>query len=712
MNHKHIARHVPFPVPPKSDGHRWLAYSDFFTGEGPSVPSNYYTDGLAAAPAQTNVLVQFSGRPLIDVVKTPHLTAIHRAETHTGQLGIVGIKNVLGTATLISPRHILVARHVVNGQRVPNLQFKLLGQSIPVKLVEDGSSFGWDYAILEVQTDKPYSSYVKLFGSQPPVSTFAAGTSSNRLMLYAEDKPINTTHMLTEMNYLPTEEGMSGAIYRDCSDGTGFAIHIKRCDTGLFEGQNSGVLVDELLQSIPTSSALAKIIRGEFEIETLEYRHPFPYFSTALATEIDQGVSQLRSQFREMIQRDSCFQTTHMRIGQMSQSKAEFRQGPDAPAIPLIVEILAQTAEIAHDKILKLALSRRHEIQPLMVIIGLNSCVDDLGSRASNKTLSAIQNKANQLADLMTKHHLPGGIFPFLFKKTTPTEGYTFPYLEGRSIVTLHPGVEALHNRCFGFTSLPVVRWMDGDVQEDVLFEVAQDPSRAEPETLLQTMLAKVSTEETSVANGGYEWAVSDIPLRLQELKRLRKLKLNGQIDVRIVELVKRAVEIINKSEGLLREELIQTFGVKAVYWPEPNLYMQYDVRSQGALNAMEWVEKKPTEAQQKESTFVISSQRVKNDTASYGSGLMMPSLACVKPIKEKLDTVLTVLWRELNKSPGQRDGDQIRNGIIGVLQTHLNPQNVEKAADWNGVFITDKTDLENRCDKYMRDCLEQIVAL
>lgn len=73
-----------------------------------------------------------------------------------------------------------------------------------------------------------------------------------------------------------------------------------------------------------------------------------------------------------------------MRVGQMSQSKAEFRQGPDAPAIPLIVEILAQTAEIAHDKILKLALSRRHEIQPLMVIIGLNSCVDDLGSRASN----------------------------------------------------------------------------------------------------------------------------------------------------------------------------------------------------------------------------------------------------------------------------------------------------------------------------------------
>jgi len=696
MNHKHIARHVPFPVPPKSDGHRWLAYSDFFTGEGPSVPSNYYTDGLAGAPAQTNVLVQFSGRPLIDVVKTPHLRAIHRAETHTGQLGIVGIKNVLGTATLISPRHILVARHVVNGQRVPNLQFKLLGQSIAVKLVEDGSSFGWDYAILEVQTDKPYSSYVKLFGSQPPVSTFAAGTSGNRLMLYAEDKPINTTHMLTEMNYLPTEEGMSGAIYRDCSDGTGFAIHIKRCDTGLFEGQNSGVLVDELLQSIPTSSALAKIIRGEFEIETVEYRQPFPHFSTALATEIDQGVSQLRSQFREMIQRDACFQTTHMRIGQMSQSKAEFRQGPDAPAIPLIVEILAPTAAIARDKILKLAASGRHEIQPLMVIIGLNSCVDDLGSRASNNTLRAIQNEATQLADLMTEHHLPGGIFPLLFKKTTPTDGYTFPYLEGRSIVTLHPGVEALHNRCFGFTSLPVVRWMDGDVLSDVLFEPAQDPTRAVQESKLQIMLTTISNGQKSVASGGYRWDTSEIPQRLVQLHLVQR------IDEAIVERVVKAVKIINATEWVLRKELVQEVGAKAVYWPEPNLYAHYDARNQGAINAMDWVAKHATQAQQKESTYVIRSKLV-------DSGMMMPQLGCVKPIKTKLDNLVSVLVTELSTTPNR---EAIRVAIQGILQTHLNPENVLKAANWNGVVITDRTDLENRCNGYMEVCLEQIVAL
>ena len=249
-----------------------------------------------------NRLLPFSGRPVGDVITAGLSASLHGAFAHTGKLCRRGSAVALGTATAISPTHILVARHCLNQFRLSDLHFRIDGREREMRLVEDGAMHDYDYAVLAV-VGHSFESFVRLDPVQPPVSGFAVGYApDDQLILHAEDKPLSRSFVLQEVNCLPTEAGMSGAVYRDMVTGNGFALHIKRCVGGLFEGQNTGILVSELLQSLPMTSALSQLCSGEYGMPSIEMPHPFSCFSTAMVDEIDQGGGLGWSDLRTLFQ--------------------------------------------------------------------------------------------------------------------------------------------------------------------------------------------------------------------------------------------------------------------------------------------------------------------------------------------------------------------------------------------------------------------------
>lgn len=708
MNHKRIAAHRLLSVPPMTAHHRRLLFASgsYLTSNSasPAIPANYYKTTIAAAPAHKNRLLRFSGQLAVMVLKASQGDALHGAELQTGKLCFSGSLAPLGTATLISPRHILVARHVLNGHRLSTMEFHILGKPYAVKLSEDGSVYGFDYAILEVPGD-PFKSFVTLKSEQPPVSSFALGHGEDaRLLIYAEDKPITNTHMLVELNYLPTEKGMSGAVYRDTVTGHGFALHIKRCIEGLFVGQNNGVLVSELLQFLPENSVLSRLCRSDYESPSIEPPHHFSYFSTALATEIDQGVSQIRTGFKAELAQHGHFFTTHMKVGAAAMSMAvhDVSLYPNT-VVPLIIEIMAPTVASARAKIEAIHNNARMAKNPMTLLIALNQEVSEFSGSAA--TLKRLGKDAQALSTVMTEYNLPGACIPFVWiptealsqkseDKKTENRGYVFPFLEARSLLALHPEVQAIHDNMLGFGCLPVVRWMDADVVSDILLAPMTE---SETERKYQFMLEKVSRSEKSLASGGYVWDTTRIA------ERLISLHLISSPNDGIVARMQALVSAINTQEWELRKKLLQNHGVKAVYWPEPNLYSAYDVRTQGAVSAYEWAQSNPTRAQQKESVYMV------NSTGVTG-GMMMPVLPSVKPLKDYFDDFFQVVVAQLRLNAGDRDLQKIRSAICAIRQTHMNVENVVHAADWNGGVVS-RTDAEPLCDVALDLCVQAIIG-
>jgi len=692
------------PVPPMTDRHRFLLSSSgsylSSNSAGPAIPANYYQTGISAAPAHENRLLRFSGKPVVAVIEASQREALHGAERQTGKLCLSGSYAPLGTATLISPRHILVARHVLNGQRLANLDCRILGKPYTVKLTEDGSLYGVDYAILEVQGGA-FKSFVALNAAQPPVSSFALGHGEDqRLRVYAEDKPITTLHMLVEMNYLPTEQGMSGAVYRDTVTGHGFGLHIKRCIEGLFVGQNKGILVSELLSALPTTSAFSQLCRGEYAMPSISSPHHFSYFSTALATEIDQGVSQIREIFQNELAQHGHFLTPHMKVGSAAMSMAvhDVSAYPKT-AVPLIVEIMAPNVATARAKIEAIHQSGRMAKNPVTLLIALNH---EVALLSDTGVFSGLQAEANTLSKLMTDYQIPGACIPFVWISTDPNErlnaqnkktnrGYVFPFLEARSLLALHPEVQVLHDNALKFECVPVVRWMDADVLSDILLAPV---ATADTETKFQVMLGNVSRAEKSLASGGYVWDTTTIA------ERLTALNLISSPDDGVVARMMGLVTAINTQEWELRKKLLQTLGVKAVYWPEPNLYAGYDVRTQGAVSAYDWAKSHPSRAQQKESVYMVNSNGVTG-------GMMMTVLASVKPIKTYLDDFFRVMVGQFKADVV--DVAIVRAAICQIRQTHLNVENVVQAADWNGAVVSREA-VVPLCEKFLVLCVAEIL--
>ena len=703
------------PVPPQSErGRMWLRYSQeewSVNSATAAIPYTYHS-GLGAIQgghAVENRLLPFSGRPVVDVIKAGLNSKLHGASVHTGKLCRRESIVSLGTATAISPTHILVARHCLNQLRLSDLNFRIDGLEREMRLVEDGSSHGYDYAVLEVVAHS-FKSFVRLEPVQPPVSGFAGGYSpDNRLILHAEDKPLSNSFFLQEVNYLPINNGMSGAIYRDTQSGTGFAVHIKRCVGGLFEGQNTGILVAELNLGLPATSALKRIIAGDYNVSAISMPDRFSHFSTARADEIDQGVTQLRALFQAQIKANGCFLTPSMKVGCCAYSDAAIAT-PDrskffktidrhsnVTAIPLIIEIMETNSDCARAKIDALVGSGRLTRNPIAVIVGLNKKVDDLNK--CNDTFDRLIASSTSLAAHMQARGIRGACIPMVWKKVTPGEGYVFPYLEARSLLNLHPGIQIIHDQFLDLATPPVFRWMDSDVFDDpLLLPCASDADKVR-EKRLQTALYGIAQNANVIGSGGYRWQTTQIK------DRLWALGLISVGDDGMVCIMTRVVETINDFEAKVRIALLETLGHRGIYWPEPNLYSSFDIRQEGAVRAYEWVDSNRTKSQQQESKYLVRSGAITD-------GVFDPVLATTKPIKATYAEWDTFFIRMVPLIRARTtDREAVKAAVMMTRQTHLNTNNVVSIHGWHEKFF-DKDCWADVCEQWLSECAVEIFRL
>lgn len=376
--------------------------------------------------------------------------------------------------------------------------------------------------------------------------------------------------------------------------------------------------------------------------------------------------------------------------------------------VPIIIEVPvpAKDVEAARDKVNRLVGTGRHRTQAVAFVFEVNSRltidskdkddfkVSTVSDHTANAKLAELNAVCRALAAHMESNGLFGGCFPMVFVPTGPEGGYTFPFLESRSILTRHTGVQLVHQAMrelakeVGFP--PVVRGMDNDVSQDPLLnlpEKAPEVPEGTPEveaqrlklqarasTKLSTLLSDVSSSRLSMFSGGYNWNPANI--NEAKLTQLEITPAQGMIP-----FLRRMVNEVNKSEHLVRTELAKTVYAKSIYYPEPNVYMGLDLRASGTKAQEDEANSlKLGSSQQKESTHYAKLPAAK-------SGMHVSLLTTYKPLKDYFDDFLKYFAKVFSGTvkPSKHDIIQV---VTSVRQSHLDIGKVKGNLEWHGVDV------------------------
>ncbi|MFL5336210.1 MAG: DUF4157 domain-containing protein [Geminicoccaceae bacterium] len=355
----------------------------------------------------------------------------------------------------------------------------------------------------------------------------------------------------------------------------------------------------------------------------------------------------------------------HLQAGRFYKAETRAQYENPGELVPLVIEIMELSVESAEQKMTalkgtKLFTDRR---TPVAFVIGLNS-------RAGNADLKALEVNCGKLAKFMEDNGLFGGAFSFLWKTTTEqTGGYTFPFLEARSLATLHPGARAVHSDLTQAFRAPVVRGMDADVRSDPLLTGQTEAGQVRGATFASAMrdlLQAISEGAVSLASGGYNWDVNDVPGAMK--------RLGFAAEASEAETIKSCIKTINSNEHEVRVKLAKT-DFHRIYWPEPNTYTGLTLRAEGAT-AMREAGKKPG-VQMKESTFYVNRKLAIK-------GMYKPGLTTRKPLKTYLDPFITFVHDVLTGKETLSDG-AIRAQIVDIRQSHLSPATFHDIMTWQG---------------------------
>jgi hypothetical protein len=389
-----------------------------------------------------------------------------------------------------------------------------------------------------------------------------------------------------------------------------------------------------------------------------------------------------------------------------SDAKLEFEK---KPPFPIIIELLEPNPKSAKAKIEQVIKSKMHQRLPVAFVIAINAkigdkydTIDEYPGKLINSKLGELQEHCTTLTQMMEDAGIAGGCFPLVWAPTsTKLGGYTFPFLECRSILTLHGGVEAVHLQMREFGN-PVVRGMDSDVRMDPLLTGSSShPLSVDKKTMIKDLtkgLSGISEGTIAVFSGGYEWDVDGV-----NDEKLEGLGL--EVPESVLNLLKALVAIVNIHENEVREALAK-LSFKSVYWPEPNVYMSLDLRMAGARQSMETARSlKKDEAQQKESTQYVGSE------LAY-SGKFLSTVSTRKPLKTYFDEFLKYFADAIakNKTPSLTD---IETQVKAIRQTHLDIQKVSDIMKWHGIVDSYTLGLlEPIIQTGLRDCAEAISAV
>ena len=183
---------------------------------------------------------------------------------------------------------------------------------------------------------------------------------------------------------------------------------------------------------------------------------------------------------------------------------------------------------------------------------------------------------------------------------------------------------------------------------------------RGEMLSELEEGIRSISHGESALFSGGYEWDIGGVTT-----DKLLSLGIIQQAGVAqpLVDFLQAILAIVNIEELGVREDLLKIHH-KAVYWPEPNVYMPLDLRLQGAQQSMEAARQlKSGEAQQKESTQYVQSKFAK-------SGQYATSVSTRKPLKTYFDEFLKLFAKVFNGQTRLSVG-QIESALQDFRQTH-----------------------------------------
>ncbi|HEY0003616.1 MAG TPA: hypothetical protein VGB17_02310 [Pyrinomonadaceae bacterium] len=373
----------------------------------------------------------------------------------------------------------------------------------------------------------------------------------------------------------------------------------------------------------------------------------------------------------------------HIAFGNFFKSDAPLNF--KSASVPIIIELLETDPASAKQKVEQLVATGLHTKIPVAFVFGLNMRIgtehDDIKSygKRVKTALDGLTKPCVDLTQYMESQGIAGGCFPLTWAPTsTQIGGYTFPFLECRSILTLHAGVRHVHEELSQFGN-PVVRSMDADVSMDPL--LTGQPSHPlsisarEMGRELSQGLQAVSEGSIALFSGGYEWDINGVTA--QKLVALGVIQQHGVgLAGPLVDFIKSLIAIVNIEELQVRRGLVQIHH-KSVYWPEPNVYMSLSLRREGANQSMMTAATLGSgEAQQKESTQYVQSNFA--FSGQYGS-----AVSTRKPLKTYFDDFITYFARafkgEINPSI-----NEIENEIVQIRQTHLDLQKVVDILKWH----------------------------
>jgi len=352
----------------------------------------------------------------------------------------------------------------------------------------------------------------------------------------------------------------------------------------------------------------------------------------------------------------------HLKVGKLYQSETSHAEGAFADKTSVVIEVNEMTVDSAKAKIDAYNAGIIKNKIPVAFVIGINQ--KDNKKRGQDVVVDGL---AREIATYLETKDINGGCFSFIW---TPTGddggGYTFPFLEARSLLTLHGGVGKIHTRMNKLTGAdPIVRGMDGDVKSDPL--LSKGVMGPDSEEALVSGIEDLAAGKVQVVSGGYVWDAGNVKNRLEALTIFDN-------DTTVAN-IQTMIGLLNKYELLVRNELTETYTARSVYWPEPNTYMTLATRKAGATAMRSDRTVFDDKSQQKESTHYVKA-------AALVKGNFNPDLAVIKPMKTYLDELLTVLSAGFTTktNPG---ADEIKDAILTVRQTHLNPAAIDDNYNW-----------------------------
>lgn len=398
-------------------------------------------------------------------------------------------------------------------------------------------------------------------------------------------------------------------------------------------------------------------------------------------------------------------QTNHVLLGAAQMSDEQPVDAANQGEQPVLIEVMEGNANVATArdaaiaKIDAIAASASNgDNRGIMIALNTQAPNGDV----QNNRLRANRDFAHHAnlvaAALAVAQHAEGvnvqaGCYPAIWAPTAGGAGYTFPFLEMRAQVTLHPGTAWMLGRMRDAgVGDPIMRSMDADVINDPLLanplsglplgaqRLLGDIGRAaweERQVGGADVVPDLSKPGAHVVSGGYNWDTSAKAAAFWDAGGAVNggFAANGAVWNR---KLTACLDLINDAEHDIRERYAALVPA-TVYWPEPNNYMESHTRV-GAAQAVLAAGQAAADVQQRESTHYL--RDINNLVGHYDR-----SLATTKPLKNYFDDL-----RDLIRANRVVTRQEAKTWVESVRQTHLSPGHLQHILQWHAADALDES--------------------